>query len=299
MNIPFDRANFSKEMKPKISGVNVTLEYDNIESSLAKVSIDCSHILSLKLYDSICKDQASTNDELQATAKDYLQRAVLHFCISEHLIYMITRIGNDGVTVKKNEDETTIYKYQQDELQNKLISTGWFWMNCLLKLVNDNADEFPDWEGSYLTKLPVGTDDFARWVGVSDQYFIVVARWLIEEVWRDCVLSRKKEVEKNNSIARAVCYEVMGRACTVLAYMQLPEPVRKDVSNEMGKNHNAQADTYIREKVGQVYLRKAAAYWTQWEVELKEQEIKDDQKSRIDAPLFKDPEINENDSFCF
>lgn len=299
MNIPFDPENFDREMKPKISGVNVTLEYANIESSLAKVSVECVGILTQTLYDKICKDTASTDEDLQATAKDYLQRAMLHFCFYEHLIFLITRIGNDGVTVKKNNDETTIFKYQQDNLENTLISTGWFWMNCLLKFLNENKDKFPDWKGNYLTDLPVTLEDFNKWVGVSDEYFIIISQWIIREVWDDCVLSRQKEAKKDKFNSRALCYEVMGRACTRLAYMELPEPIRKDISNEMGKNHNAQADTYIREKVANIFLAKAAAYWTDWEVDLKKQDVKNNVKTQADEPRFEAPRISENDSFCY
>ena len=101
MKLPFEKATFAKEMKPRISGVNLTLEYDNVVSSLSKVAITCSGILSQELYDKLCEGTASPDQDLQDKAKDYLQRAMLHFGIYEHLIFLITRIGNDGVTVKK------------------------------------------------------------------------------------------------------------------------------------------------------------------------------------------------------
>ena len=41
---------------------------------------------------------------------------MLHFAVFEHTIFFITRVSNDGITVKKNDDETTAYKYQVDEL---------------------------------------------------------------------------------------------------------------------------------------------------------------------------------------
>ena len=53
----------------------------------------------------------------------------------------------------------------------------------------------------------------------------------------------------------------MARACERLAFHALPSPIRIDINNEMGKNHAAQADTTIREKVAAVFALKAAAYW--------------------------------------
>ena len=59
-----------------------------------------------------------------------------------------TRVSNDGVTIKKNDDETTAYKYQVDELNNKLITTAWFWMNLLIQYLNDHLADFPEWADS-------------------------------------------------------------------------------------------------------------------------------------------------------
>jgi hypothetical protein len=105
--------------------------------------------------------------------------------------------------------------------------------------------------------------DFNKWVGVSStggEYFILSASWIIREVWLDCVCSRIKEPVKTAAITRAVCYEVMGRACQRLAYSCLPEPIRKDADNEMGKNHRAQADRDIREHIAGKFLSKAETY---------------------------------------
>lgn len=297
MKLPFEPAAFAKEMKPRISGVNLTLDYYNIESSLYKVSVTCSDILGSALYEKICDGIASDNTGYQETAKDYLQRALLHFGFYEHLIFLITRIGNDGVTVKKNTDETTLYKYQEDDLKNNLITTGWFWMNQLIRFLNEHKEAFPDWEDkTVISDIPISVNDFQRWVGISDEYFVIQAAWLIREVWDECVLSRQKEPVKKKEIVRALCYDVVSRACIRLAYMMLPEPIRKDISNEMGKNHNAQADTYIRDRVSKVYGAKAEEYWIAWDLELNKQHLKE-QKITQARPVVQRPEINESDKY--
>jgi hypothetical protein len=198
IRIPFKRDGFASGMKPKISGNNLSLEYDNIESSLMKVGADITHTLPQKFIDRLIDKYSAGNvPEPDATALDYLQRAMLHFAVYEHLIFLITRIGNDGVTVKKNDDETTAYKYQVDELNNKLITTAWFWMNLLIRFLNDRPDDFPEWKESEqkkaLDELPVNLSDFNRWVGVAPgggEYFMICAGWIIREVWIDCVRSR-------------------------------------------------------------------------------------------------------------
>lgn len=299
MKLPFVASTFERDMKPRISGVNLTLDFHNIESSLYKVAVTCSDILGPTLYDKLCDGSASDNAGYQDTAKDYLQRALLHFGFYEHLIFLITRIGNDGVTVKKNNDETTLYKYQEDDLKNNLVTTGWFWMNQLIRFLNDHQEDFPDWvDKTVLSDIPIDMTDFQRWVGISDEYFVILAAWLIREVWDECVLSRQKQPVKTNGIARALCYDVVSRACIRLAYMMLPEPIRKDISNEMGKNHNAQADTYIRERVSKVYQAKAEIYWTAWDIELNKQQLKEQTINRP-RPIVDSPNINPNDKFYF
>lgn len=297
---PFNESDFAREMKPKISGVDLVLSYENIESSLAKVSVDCKHIIGSDLYDAICQNSASTKEKLQEQAKDFLQRSMLHFCMYEHLIFTIVRIKNDGVTIVKGENETTIYKSQQNELEFKLISLGWFWMNQLIKLLNDHAGDFPLWNDSNpqkeLNDIPISLSDFTKWVGISDEYFFIVIRWLIREVWTDCVLSRVKEPERGDQLIRAVCYEVVGRACLSLSYHLLPEPIRKNVNDELGKNHAAQEDTTIREKVSKRFLDKARSYWIDLEAKLTKEKIESNKASYQSE--YKS-QVKESDSFCY
>lgn len=299
--IPFKRDTFASEMKPKLSGSNVTLEFDNLQSTLVKVGVEISDLIGATLYKKICeKSAAGTEAELNESAIDYLQRAMLHFAVFQHVIFLIARIGNDGITVKKNDDETTIFKYQEDELKNELIKTGWFWMNRLIGLLNENADKFPDWKDSKpaqeLKALPITSADFEKWVGVNSDFFMLNARWIIREVWTDCVLSRKKNAAKTDKIARAVCYEVVARACSRLAYYALPEPIRLDINNEMGKNHNAQADTFIREKVGAQFQVKADAYWHAVEQEMASAT---ETSENVSKSVYKPQSINQSESFAY
>lgn len=265
LKIPFTRDTFSIEGKEIISGVNRTIEFDNVKSSLIKEGREVAKIIGQTFYDKICEKKSSEDIELQSTAYDFLQRAVYHFAMCHHTIFLISRIGNDGITVKKNDDEATIFKYQQIQLENVLISDGWFWMNELINFLNLNADKFPDWHDSDekkdLDNLPVDKNDFNKWVGVNSEYFMLIARWIIREVWNECVRSRYKEPQKTEDIARAVCYEVMARSCIRLAYFTLPEPIRLDISSELGKNHAAQEDKWIRERVSTQFAIKAEGYW--------------------------------------
>ncbi|MCL1942548.1 MAG: hypothetical protein FWF54_03240 [Candidatus Azobacteroides sp.] len=293
-------------MKPKISGANLSLEFENIESSLYKVAATVPGNISQELYDRLVKNYINnTTDDKELTAVDYLQRAMLHFTVFEHVIFLIAQISNDGITTKKNDSETTIFKYQQDELNNKLITTGWFWMNQLIQFLNKNEEVFSEWaeskEKKAFDELPVNLSDFNKWVGVEStggEYFMLSAGWIIREVWLDCVCSRIEKPEKTDSISRAVCYEVMGRACERLAYSCLPEPVRRDIDNEMGKNHKQQADKDIRERIAEKFLIKARLYWNIVDLEIKKKEIAGQKKERSSQPVIGQKNITEEDKFC-
>jgi hypothetical protein len=306
IRVPFRPENFSKEMKPKISGINLSMEYDNIASSLLKVGKKIPGIISGKLYDRLVDSFFKTPSELELTAIDYLQRAMLHFTIYEHKIFLVLNISNDGITTKKTAAETTAFKYQEDELVDNLLSTAWFWMDSLIQYLNEHIDDFPEWKESQEKKdydaLPITLDDFNKWVGVDlsgGEYFLMSVGWLIREVWLDCVCSRDKDPEKTDAIARAVCYEVIGRACQRLAYNCLPSPVRKDINNEMGKNHAAQADKDIRERVSVKFLSKAEVYWNVVDLEYKKKAIAEKKKTQQSQPIIGESHIREDDKFYF
>lgn len=306
IRVPFERDSFAPEMKPKISGMNLSLEYDNVESSLMKVARQIPTIISQAMYNRLVDLYLlPTTDDIYLTAIDYLQRAMLHFTIYEHKIYIMLNVSNDGITTKKTDTETTAYKYQTDELVDDLLTTAWFWMNELIAWMEANLSMFPEWEDSDERKsnedIPIDLNDFNKWVGVElagGDIFMIWARWIIREVWMDCVQSRFTDPVKDDKIARAVCYEVMGRACERLAYECLPSPIRRDIDNEMGKNHRAQADKDIRERVAGRFLQKAASYWTAIDLDIKGKKIAAQQATAGSKPIIGNQGNSPRNKFC-
>ena len=299
MTNPFNSENFQEEMKPKLSMAFKALEYENIESSIQKACVEMSDKLGSDTYEAICakpEEEEATDSGVKAEALDYLQRAILHFALYHHIIYLIANVSNDGVTVTKSDDKTTIYKYQQDQLEENLIADAWFWLNRLIKLLNDNPEKFPSWKDSEAHKqmedLPVSLSDFEHYTGVSDPTFLLYAGWIVREVYRECIKSRTKDASLSEVQKQAICYDVMARACRRLAFHALPSPIRIDINNEMGKNHAAQADTTIREKVAGVFAEKAAAYWKAVDAEL---EIKKEEQT---ATYKSTRQVSERDKFA-
>lgn len=272
IKIPFSPRRFASEAKSRLSGVNVTLEFENIESGLVKMSSRSrDEILDPATYDAILAYYTPDDDPvpgIPADALDHLQRAILHLAIYNELIFLITRIGNDGITVKKNNDETTIFKYQQQELADALVETAWFWLARLFALLDAHVDIFPSWALSprkqELDALPLSAADFNEWAGVPNPYFVVVARWIIREVWMDQVEARFPGAVPEalaKAVKRAVVYTVMEVACRRLAYAELPRPVREDIDNEQSKYGKDKAEENIRTAVAAAFAAKAERYW--------------------------------------
>lgn len=302
IKLPFTRATFASEMKPKMSGANLTLEYDNLESPLFKVAIEMGDLLSTTLYGKICNKTAADGDgaeDLNNEAIDYLQRAMLHFAIFEHTIYLIARIGNDGITVKKNDDETTVFKYLQDELNDKLIEDAWFWFNRLVTLIEANTTAFADWAAApkkkELSALPITVADFTKWVGVSSHYFVLQATWIIREAWAECVLSRKKEATKTDDIARATCYEVMARAARQLPFHALPKTIRFEVNNEMKKTNGDKSEGHVRETIATHFAARADAFWKSLDIKTQA----DTSSDIASQEAYKPNGVTETDSFTY
>ncbi|MEG1617388.1 MAG: hypothetical protein RR202_10540 [Bacteroidales bacterium] len=253
MKIPFNPEYFSDELKPCISGVNVSLEYDNVSSALVQAATVIQDLIGEDKYMALMDKYEPGNIHADETL-GYMQRAMIHMAISDQLIFLITRIGNDGVTVKKNEDETTIFKYQQDQLEEKLITTTWFWMDRLITAIN-----LPQEDGVSVTLA-----DFTRYVGISSPYFLHKAKWIIREVYEDLILPRYQSKEGflskyREKVARAIAYNVVKIACQRLPYADLPDTIRREVINEhQGKNTPAVAD--VLKKVAEQYQERASKY---------------------------------------
>lgn len=267
--IPFNPDNFHEEAKECVSGINLSLDYANLKSGFDIACEAFKELIGETTYNAIIADyDKGASDEIRTKAVDALKRAMLHQVLHEQLIFLIVRIDNDGITTKKNSDETTIYKYQQDALANTLINNCWFWTGKLLEHLIANPEVYADFilsdQFKDIQSLPVGLTDFKQWVGIGNIYFVQNCRWIIREVWMDAVEARFGSTIPDTmltQVKRAVVYTVMDLACQRLPYAQLPENVRKDIDNEQSKTNKDKAESHIRTTVARQFAEKAERYW--------------------------------------
>ena len=97
-------------------------------------------------------------------------------------------------------------------------------MGKLIDVLNRDPENFKEWTDSgqkqELDELPISVQDFNRWLGINNLYFMIRVRWIIREVWMDSVEPRFGEVvdeRLRDKVSRAVVYSVMALACKRLA----------------------------------------------------------------------------------
>ncbi|MDA3912284.1 MAG: hypothetical protein PF448_13100 [Bacteroidales bacterium] len=140
------------ELKTFLSGINITLDIGNIQSSFVKAIEDVSDVVSDDVWKLIIDHYNSEHfgdggeyqklDDLVKLA----QYALANFGMFHHFIWLTISISNSSVTVKKSEDETTAYKYLTDEAKQSLIDTAWVFMTKLIEYLNANATVWTAWE---------------------------------------------------------------------------------------------------------------------------------------------------------
>lgn len=303
LTIPFDKKTFSTDCKTMLSGANITLDFDNIQSTMAKVAVDLSKILGKDLYEAICsktavvlpsdptEEQEHTKEYLDKDMLDDLKRAMLHFSVYHHVIYFIARISNDGITVRKDDNMTTIYRYQQQELQDQLLNDAWFWVDRMLEQITDFAELIPLFEAS--KALPVTTLDFQHYVGISSPSFVAHSRWITTEVIDDLIGSLGSTTV-TPAMKCAVVYEVVSRACVRMPYHMLPEPLRVMADNEQTKE--VDRTTYIRTTIADVYHQRSESQMERVRIE-EQKRVASDVNATASAQPYKATQ-RRDDKFC-
>ncbi len=313
IKIPFNPGTFSQEAKDLVSGVNLTFQYDNIKSRLSQTGVAIAKTLGKETYEKLVAINMEDSEE-KLLALDYLKRAMLNFSFYHHLIFIAVRISNDGVTTKKNDDETTAFKYQTDELKISLVESAWFWMDQLYELLNTHTEVFTEWQESsqkkQLKSLYVTSDDFRYIFGVESTHFFVSSMPLIrktidEDIACRADLDEVKILEADTSavkalkneisalIKKAIVYRSLSLACKLYSYYELPAPLRRSADDELHKGTSS--EEYVKKSVSAMLANNADQILLKLETKLQALKNKNTASSRPIAP-----EIitDEQDKFC-
>ena len=275
MILPFSDNNFARDAKPLLSGINTSLEFENIESSLQSAALIFIDSLTEPVYTAIINGSLCDDTGTNTALLDFLKRSLLHFAVYDAIPYLAVHIGNEGITTVEADGQKSAYKYQQDQLQEKLLKDAWMWMDRLIKALNDSGSEV--WaetdHKNGISDLPIRAIDMERYIGVTDVAFIYFAAPIIREVIRQCVDARSITT-LDEQVKEAICNEVMARAIRRLPYNHLPESIRHDINNEQTKSNQESPEVNVRDRLGNVYGGRATRLW----------QVYDDKRAAASAP---------------
>ncbi len=193
--IPFKDA--ADEIKPLISGIDKSLELDNISSSIKKAKNDIIDVFGEDIWKIMIDHYNSDDYNVENQDNENLNRLdelvkkiqdpLIHFGLYRHFIWLILRVSNTGVTVTKTDDETTAYKYLTDEAKSDLISTAWEGINNLIVFLNKEATKFTEWTKETLYtvgKVVVNDSSYYKCViehTSSEDFATNAANWTAQE----------------------------------------------------------------------------------------------------------------------
>ncbi len=179
-----------------------------------------------------------------AQGLENLRGAMASFIAIDHALYD---------TIKRNNSERKVYKYQYNEIVAQLTERAHFYMSELLEEVKDN-DLFKDTTTAQEQEKLLVKDykNFGKHYNIDDSaYFFHISVFLQKEVIRNCLKARDFEnvSERAKELAEiAVVYHTVALAVERLDAMVLPKSIRKDleVNSEFVKRTDATADSKKR-----------------------------------------------------
>ncbi len=156
-------------------------------------------------------------------------------------------------SIKRNNSERKVYKYQYNEIVAQLTERAHFYMSELLEEVKDNVLFRETPTAQEQQKLLVKDyKHFGMHYNIDDSaYFFHISVFLQKEVIRNCLQSRNLEnlSEKARELTEiAVVYHTVALAIERLDAMVLPKSIRKDLSvnSEFVKRTDTTSDSKKR-----------------------------------------------------
>jgi len=158
--------NAGVELKKYISGIDASVDIDNLESSLRQAAVDVRDIISPEVYSLYIKHVELTDipdapAENEASSEAYLRWKMMEemaellrvplsaIAFHHHFIWLTIRVSNSGVTTTKSTQETTAYKYQTSEAKNSLLQRAYAGYSDLIDFLTEHADKFSDFAPAF------------------------------------------------------------------------------------------------------------------------------------------------------
>lgn len=216
-------------------GLEADTSYQQIATSIRAAGREVVNIVTSGVYESI----ASMEDDTEG--KELLKTAVACGALYRYQIF---------ASVKKNNTDAKLYKYQHEEIKEHHISSYWLAMDELLDWLDANPDTGKYSESDIYRErqeLPVrNAREFNYYYGIDNSsYFFSKVLFLIRSIWKNRLRPMLPDKwEKNENIAdlvkRSLCYQVVAEAVMKFDVTELPRSVRYDFNHEYTKGSQMQ-----------------------------------------------------------
>ena len=216
-------------------GLDADTSYHQISASIRSAGKEVMNIISQPVYAAV-----SSLDEL-SEGKRYLKAAVANGALYRYQIF---------ASVKKNNTDARLYKYQHEEIKEHHIAAYWLAMDDLLDWLDENPDA-GEYSSSdiYMERqsLPVkNAREFNRYYGIDNSsYFFSKVLFLIRSIWKNRIRPMlpdgwEKNEDLSDLVKRSLCYQVIAEAVMKFDVTELPRSIRYDFNHEYTKGSQMQ-----------------------------------------------------------
>lgn len=317
---------YSTEIKPILSGIDVSIELSNINSAIEQATEFVKEIVSETIYD--IAETHYKSDDYKQTGFEILdglvfafQKAIANYAFYVHFPFLSVRISNDSITRRQADGEQTAYKYQMDDVRNALVIAAYQYIDLLIKYLDANKTEITEWETTdeYKTIRQTFFNSYKQYnrileIGNNAFLFYQLAQIMNEiivdelEPLYDFTTIRTEyetlsETDLTNRILgmvrRFLVYRSFATMLLRFDFNMIPKPYREQLDNEMTKSNRANAEIIAREKLSAIFNIKANSYLQDFESFIETQKRITDTSKTINYTenFYPDTITNQSDKF--
>ena len=228
-------------------GVLPDTTYEQLGPSIRTVTLNIMDLVTSEVYIKLCA--VKEDDTLLYQGREFLKSAVATGTLYKYAIF---------ATVKRNGSESSLYKYQHEEIKQHHVDAYWKAMDRLLSWLDSHAGDvkWTDKEGkewSFMDtdiykerqRLPIRTaEEFDYYFGIDkSSFFFSKIQYLIRTVWQMKimpVIRNSKDETVLDLAKRSLCYQVMAKAVMQFDVTELPRSIRFDFNHEYTKGTSMQ-----------------------------------------------------------
>lgn len=221
--------------------------YQQLGPSVRAVSLDIMDLITAEVYIALCG--ADSKGSALHDGLELLKSAVATGTLYKYAIF---------ATVKRNGSDSSLYKYQHEEIKQHHIDAYWKSMDRLLAWLDTHASDvkWNDAEGREWTFLDTGiyqerqllpvrsAEEFDYYFGIDkSSFFFSKILYLIRTVWQmkiQPMIRGSKNPEVLDLAKRSLCYQVMAKAVMQFDITELPRSIRYDFNHEYTKGTSMQ-----------------------------------------------------------